>query len=135
MLLPDKELAGLSAEAHSFGDGLHKSIANNVRCAIRADIAKGLAEPFDAHNTYFHAKWTKVGKDVASKEERARRELELALLPDTVFVQQNPWARKTQSACRQLGKRRKGRFRRTLSLRGRFVRPHRSDRRNVHQSG
>lgn len=85
VLMPDEELSGLSAEAHSFGDGLRKSIANNDTCDTCADIAENLAEPFGARNTYVHAKW-KVGRDVASKEEKARRALEFTLFPDTVVT-------------------------------------------------
>ena len=93
VLLPDKELAGLSAAAHSFGDGLLQSIANNNICDTCAGIAEELAEPFVARNTYVHAKWEKVGKEVASKEEKSRRALELKLFPDTVVIQRKPMGR------------------------------------------
>ncbi|GAA0218140.1 hypothetical protein [Corynebacterium riegelii] len=85
VLFSDEELAGLSAEAHSFGDGLRKSIANNGTCGTCAGIAKDLAKPFAARNTYVHAKW-KVGKEIASKEEKARRALEFTLFPETVVT-------------------------------------------------
>lgn len=98
VLLPDKELAGLSAAAHSFGDGLLQSIANNDTCDTCAGIAEELAEPFVARNTYVHAKWKKVGKEVASKEEKARRALELTLFPDTVVIQRKPMGKKKLKA-------------------------------------
>ena len=85
VLLPDKELAGLSAEAHSFGDDLRKSIAKNDMCDTCAGIAKDLAKPFVARNTYVHAKW-KIGKDIASEEEKVHRALEFTLFPDTVVT-------------------------------------------------
>lgn len=85
VLLPDNELAGRSAEAHSFGDELRKNIAKNDMCDTCAAIAKELTKPFDARNLYVHAKW-KVGKDIASKEEKARRALEFTLFPDTVVT-------------------------------------------------
>lgn len=98
VLLPDKELAGLSAAAHSFGDDLIQSIANNDKCDTCADIAKGLAKPFVARNTYVHAKWKKVGKEVASKEEKSRRALELTLFPDTILIQRKPMGKKKLKA-------------------------------------
>lgn len=85
VLLPDEELAGLSAAAHSFGDGLLQSIAKNEMCDTCAAIAKELTKPFEARNLYVHAKW-KVGKDIASEEEKARRALEFTLFPDTVVT-------------------------------------------------
>lgn len=85
VLLPDNELAGRSSEAHSFGDDLRKSIAKNDMCDTCAAIAKELTKPFEARNLYVHAKW-KVGKDIASKEEKSRRALEFTLFPDTVVT-------------------------------------------------
>ena len=98
VLLPDEELAGLSAAAHSYGDDLLSSIAENDECDTCAGIAKELAKPFVARNTYVHAKWKKVGKDVASKEEKARRALELTLSPDTVVIQRKPMGKKKLKA-------------------------------------
>lgn len=98
VLLPDEELAGLSAAAHSFGDDLLQSIANNDKCDTCAGIAEELAEPFLARNTYVHAKWKKVGKEVASKEEKSRRALELTLFPDTILIQRKPMGKKKLKA-------------------------------------
>ena len=81
----DKKLAGLSVESHSYGDKLRDSIATNDKCATCRGIVSDLQQPFDARNMYVHASWH-VGKDIASKEEKERRALELSLFPDTVVT-------------------------------------------------